>query len=177
MKSNRVIDLVIAFLLCAASCSPGDTAYSRGSNTIRAEDMKFHLRFLGAPEFRGRNTPSAELDIASKYIALTAERIGLKPLMPGGSYYQEVPVEVTTVAPQASRMRLIAGARERVFRFPDGRDSRPGLRGRESRRERSCSSATGSALPSSNWDDYGGMRPQRQDRGHPGRGRSPMTTS
>jgi hypothetical protein len=38
--------------------------------------MKFHLRFLSAREFRGRNAPSLELDIASKYIALTAERMG-----------------------------------------------------------------------------------------------------
>jgi len=80
--------------------------------------MKFHLKLLNAPEFRGRNTPSAELDIASKYIALKAERISLKPLMPGGSYFQEVPVEETTVAPQASQLRFITRAGERVFQSP-----------------------------------------------------------
>ena len=156
MTFNRGRILAIVFLLCAASCSPGDTAYSRGSNTIRAGDMKFHLQFLGAPEFRGRNTPSAELDIASKYIALTAERIGLKPLMPGGSYYQEVPVEVTTIAPQASRLRLIAGARESVFYFP--KDAAVG-------RNFEAGKVTGEAVflgyglgaPQLNWDDTGGL--------------------
>jgi hypothetical protein len=97
-------------------CSDGHT--SRALDSIRGEDMRFSLEFLGSPEFRGRATPSAELDIASKYIALSAERIGLEPLMPGGSYYQEVPVEVTTVAPAASRLRLAAAGVERTFDFP-----------------------------------------------------------
>jgi hypothetical protein len=106
--------LVIALSFCS-----GGGATSKALNTIRAEDMKFHLKFLSSSEFRGRNTPSAELDITTKYIALTAERIGLKPLMPGGSYYQEVPVEVTAVVPQASHVRLIAGTGGRVFQFPE----------------------------------------------------------
>jgi len=156
MKSNRRQILTMAFFLCAASCSPGDPAYSRGSKTIRAEDMKFHLRFLGAPEFRGRTTPSAELDIASKYIALTAERIGLKPLLPGGSYYQEVPVEVTTIIPQASRLRLIAGTRESVFYFPAeaaiGRNFEAGKVSGEA-----VFLGYGLAAPQLNWDDTGGL--------------------
>jgi hypothetical protein len=156
MTFNRGRILAIVFLLCAVSCSPGDTAYSRASNTIRAEDMKFHLRFLGAPEFRGRATPSAELDIASKYIALTAERIGLKPLMPGGSYYQDIPVEVTTIAPQASRMRLVAGARESVFYFPKdatvGRNFEAGKVSGEA-----VFLGYGLGAPQLNWDDTDGL--------------------
>jgi len=99
-----------------SSCSKGVT--SRALDSIRPEDMGFHMNFLGSPEFQGRNTPSAELDIASKYVALTAERIGLKPLMPGGSYYQEVPVEVAALSPSASGLRLSATGGERVFSFP-----------------------------------------------------------
>ena len=112
----------IAFMLAGlaivlSSCSEGVT--SRALDSIRPEDMRFHQRFLSSPEFLGRNTPSAELDIASKYIAMTAERIGLKPLMPGGSYYQEVPVEVTSVVPGESGLRLITAERERTFSFPE----------------------------------------------------------
>lgn len=119
MKNRRVGVFLLSgyFLITLAVCSGAGTT-SQALKTIRADDMKFHLQFFAAPEFRGRNTPSVELDIASKYIALTAERIGLKPLMPGGSYYQEVPVEVTTVVPQASRVRLTTGASEHVFQFP-----------------------------------------------------------
>jgi Zn-dependent M28 family amino/carboxypeptidase len=134
-------------------CSDGGAA-SKALKTIRAEDMKFHLKFLGAPEFRRRTTPSAELDIASKYIALTAERIGLKPLMPSGSYYQEVPVEVTTIAPQASRMGLITGTGERVFYFP-----KDAIIGRTLEAGKVSGEAVflgyGLGAPQLGWDDYG----------------------
>ena len=155
MKTRRTWAVLLTgcFVAALAVCSGGG-ASSGGLKTIRAEDMKFHLRFLGAPEFRGRSTPSAELDIASKYIALTAERIGLKPLMPGGSYYQEVPVEVTTVAPQVSRMRLITGSGERVFHFPIdaalGRNFEAGKVSGEA-----VFLGYGLGAPQLNWDDYG----------------------
>jgi hypothetical protein len=100
-----------------SACADGVT--SRGLEAIRGQDMRFALEFLGSPEFRGRNTPSAELDIASKYIALTAERLGLKPLMPGGSFYQEVPVDLTTVTAAVSRLRLATAAGEKIFAFPE----------------------------------------------------------
>jgi len=156
MKFNRLRILTIVFILCAASCSPGDNAHSRGAKAIRGGDMKFPLQFLSAPEFRGRNTPSAELDIASKYIALTAERIGLTPLMPGGSYYQEVPVEVTTIVPQASRLRLVAGAGERIFYFPAdavvGRSFEAGKVSGEA-----VFLGYGLSAPQLNWDDADGL--------------------
>ena len=130
MRIRRLsIVLLAAFVgLVLSSCSGSVT--SRALDSIRAADMTFHLKFLGSPEFHGRNTPSPELDIASRYIALVAERIGLKPLMPGGSYYQEVPVELTTVLPSASRLVLSAASGVRTFSFPSdatvGRAFEPG---------------------------------------------------
>ena len=103
----------LALVLISCSESPA----SRGLASIRGRDMSFHVKFLGSPEFQGRSTPSSELDIASRYIALTAERIGLKPLL-SGSYEQEVPVEVTTVVPCSSALRLTEAGRERTFAFP-----------------------------------------------------------
>jgi len=87
MRTNRCfVPLLIASagLLAVLTGCAKDPA-SRALDSIRAEDMKFSQRFLGSPAFRGRSTPSAELDIASEYNALTAQRIGLKPLLPGGS--------------------------------------------------------------------------------------------
>jgi Zn-dependent M28 family amino/carboxypeptidase len=107
----------IGFVLALSACT--DRVTSKGLEAIRGQDMRFALEFLGSPEFRGRNTPSAELDIASKYIALTAEKIGLRPLLPGGSFYQEVPVDLTTVTAATSRLRLATAAGERIFAFPD----------------------------------------------------------
>ena len=119
MKTRRASIPIIAagLALVLSGCSSGD-ATSRGLASIRGEDMKLPMKFLGSPEFLGRSTPSAELDIAAKYIALTAERIGLKPLLPGGSYYQEVPLEVTTIGPCSSSLRLVEAGGSRTFTFP-----------------------------------------------------------
>lgn len=94
------------------------SAQSKGLKSITAEDMKPHMKFLAAKEFRGRSAPSTDLTIASKYIALQAEKIGLKPLMPNGSYFQDVPVEVTTISPAKSYLRLLSGGGEQKFYFP-----------------------------------------------------------
>ena len=85
---------------------------------ITAADMKGPMRFLGAREFRGRPAPSIELDIASRYIALEAERIGLKPLMPNGSYFQDLPVEVTTMSSARSHLRVSGPGGELRLSFP-----------------------------------------------------------
>lgn len=116
MKS-RVFRLAAGFLI-AFSLVAALAAAQKALEAISASDMKHHLKFLAAPEFRGRSAPSAELDIASKYIALEAERIGLKPLLPGGSYFQDVPVEVTTISPAKSHLRLITASGERRYYFP-----------------------------------------------------------
>jgi hypothetical protein len=118
MKIRRHSIALLTACAAVVLTSCADNVKSRALDSIRAADMTFHMKFLGSPEFHGRNTPSVGLDIASRYIALVAERIGLKPLMPGGSYYQEVPVEVTTVLPSASRLVLSTASGERTFFFP-----------------------------------------------------------
>ena len=80
--------------------------------------MRGHLEFLSAKEFEGRSAPSAALNIASRYIALQAQRIGLKPLLPGGSYFQTVPVEVTTVSLAKSALRILFPGGEQRFEYP-----------------------------------------------------------
>ena len=121
MRSRRLrfVLLVVSVGLTIGSAGCAKNAGTRALDSIRAGDMKFSQRFLSAEAFRGRSVPSVELDVASEYIALTAERIGLKPLLPGGSYLQEVPVDVTAVVPEASRIRLVSGRRPREFDFPE----------------------------------------------------------
>jgi len=104
--------------IVAGALSASVSAQSKGVRAISAADMKPYLAFLGSKEFRGRSAPSAELDIASKYIAVEAARIGLKPLMPGGSYFQDVPVEVTTISAARSFLRVIGPAGELKLTFP-----------------------------------------------------------
>ncbi|HOW86490.1 MAG TPA: M28 family peptidase [Candidatus Aminicenantes bacterium] len=156
MNHRRLAILFAAsgLVLALAGCAGNDAG--RVLDSIRAEDMAFHQKFLSAPEFLGRPTPSAEQDIASRYIALTAERIGLAPLLPGGSYFQEVPVEVLTVAPEASGLRLTTASAERTFAFPaDATAGRWFETGRAS--GEIVFVGYGLAAPELGWDDLAGL--------------------
>ena len=39
-------------------------------------------------------------------IALAAQRIGLKPLLPGGSYFQELPLDISRASEATSRLSV-----------------------------------------------------------------------
>jgi hypothetical protein len=93
---------------------------SAGLKTITLEDLKYHLEFLGAREFRGRETPSPEQDIAALYIANWAREAGLKPLMPDGSYYQNVPLTVTSVFQPGTKITLTGKGGEKVWYWARG---------------------------------------------------------
>lgn len=80
--------------------------------------MKIHLDFLGAPEFAGRPAPSDAVEIASLYLAREAKRRGLKPILPDRSISQPVPIEVSTISPARSRLRILAASGEQVLYFP-----------------------------------------------------------
>ncbi len=121
MKNRKTILFILTVLFFIGFVIPL-AAQTRGLKAISVEDMKPYLKFLGSKEFRGRNAPSAELNIASRYIALIAERIGLKPLMPNGSYYQDVPVEVTTTEPPS---RMNVGRPSAVWHFTQPKGTIP----------------------------------------------------
>ena len=113
-----IVVVYVAGGLAAQGGRAGAAAGARGVALITAADMKPAMRFLGSKEFRGRPAPSVEVDIASRYLALEAERIGLKPLMPNGSYFQELPVDVTTLSAARSYVRVLAPAGELRLSFP-----------------------------------------------------------
>ena len=112
---------IVAFVaagLAAQGSRVGTAAGSRGVKIITSAEMKPTMRFLASSEFRGRSAPSVEDGIASRYLALEAERIGLKPLMPNGSYFQDLPVEVTAMSSARSRLRVLGPTGELSLSFP-----------------------------------------------------------
>jgi hypothetical protein len=117
VKRTRPFQLWLVWVLSAGIVSAA-SAQSKGVKVITAQDMKPYLQFLGATQLRGRSAPSVELNIASKYLAVEAARIGLQPMMPGGSYFQHVPVEVTTISTTRSYLRVVTSAGEARFSFP-----------------------------------------------------------
>jgi hypothetical protein len=151
-RLSRAVCGTILLLGIGLSAFPQST----GVRVIRAEDMKFPLRFLGAPEFRGRSTPSVEQDIAGAYIALMARQIGLRPLLPDG-YKQKMPVDVITVLERGSSLRLMNAEGERTFGFPDAF----GISGRQLGGGEFAGGVVfmgyGLEAPQWNWDDYAGV--------------------
>jgi hypothetical protein len=105
-------------LLCALLFPQGLLfSQSKGLNTISEKELRYHLEFLGAREFRGRETPSPELDIAALYVANWAKYAGLKPIMPDSSFYQSVPVTVTIVSQPGTRIRVSCGKGEQIYYY------------------------------------------------------------
>ncbi|MGE5357411.1 MAG: M28 family peptidase [Bacteroidales bacterium] len=153
-KRAKVIPLVIAVLAVLAEAAPA-AAQAKGASAIRAEDMKFHMQFLGAPEFKGRNMPSTELEIASRYIALAAQRIGLAPLLADGSYFQDMPLEVARIA-DLSRIGVTAAGV--VTQLPV---SMFGVRGRSVSGGVASGGVVllglGANAPALGWDDFAGL--------------------
>jgi hypothetical protein len=114
MKKMRwmFIFLLSAFLL---GCISDREMQQKAGDSITAKELEVHLDFLASDEFRGRNTPSPELKITSRYIATMVESYGLEPLMPDGSYFQTIPLEVRTIDPTQSRIRLVTNQGHQSF--------------------------------------------------------------
>lgn len=90
---------------------------SKGLKSITENDLRYHLEFLGSPEFRGRETPSHELEIATLYIGNWVKFSGLDPVMKDGSFYQTVPLTVTSVFQPNTRIRISGKNRESISYF------------------------------------------------------------
>ena len=91
MKTSKFLTR-FAFILLFAFSFGCKSSQQKAVESITAEELKVHLDVIASDEFRGRNTPSQELKITSRYIATFAESYGLKPLMPDGSFFQEIPL-------------------------------------------------------------------------------------
>jgi hypothetical protein len=103
MSARRTLPALL-LVLVAASCSRYPDGSGRAVTSITADELRHHLTFLADPSFHGRYTASPEIRIASRYLANEAERIGLRPLMPDGSFLQRIPFEVTEVDPAGTRI-------------------------------------------------------------------------
>jgi hypothetical protein len=116
MKQYRLALWMISAVL-AVSVNLPLFSQTKGLKTITENELRFHLEFLGAREFRGRETPSNELEIATLYIGNWAKHSGLKPLLKDGSFYQEIPLKVTGVSEAGTRMKVIKNGIESTYYF------------------------------------------------------------
>jgi hypothetical protein len=115
--SIRHLRLRAVLLILLLTASLASYSQWKGLRTITERDLRYNLEFLGSREFRGRETPSHELDIATLYIGNWAKYAGLRPILKDGSFYQTVPLTVTSVFQPGTRIVISKGNKEQVYYF------------------------------------------------------------
>jgi hypothetical protein len=118
-KMNKIKIFSICLVMCAGlfSCNKTIQQEKTGLFSITAAELKHHLDFLAADEFKGRNTPSAELKIASKYLSNLSKKYGLTPVMSDNSYFQSIPLETSIVSESETSIILKSKAGKEEFKF------------------------------------------------------------
>jgi len=112
---------LLAFLLLCTAVTTGaqqNAPLPKAVSQITEDGLRFHLNVIATDETEGRNTPSPGVNIVARYLATVAERYGLKPVMPGGSYFQNIPLDLTLVSESKSRLRVLSPTGETVFYCP-----------------------------------------------------------
>ena len=155
MKNLKLI--ILFTLIIPGRLMLAQSGQGNAMGSITASELKNHLCFLAADEFMGRDTPSEELKIASRYLAVQAESYGLQPVMPDGSFFQEIPLRTSRVAEKSTYIMLIDKAEQEAFRY--GADF--GLRNRSLEAGKVSGEMVflglGLHAPDKGWDDFDGM--------------------
>lgn len=119
LKMNNIKIFSICFVMCAGlfSCNKIIQKEKTGLFSITAAELKHHLDFLAADEFQGRDTPSSELKIASKYLSNLSKKYGLMPIMSDNSYFQSIPLETSIVSESETAIVLKSKEGKKEFKF------------------------------------------------------------
>jgi len=84
MKTIRDLSIAIFISLIVAPL----LAQKTGLESIKAHDLKTHMLFLASDELLGRNTGEPGMNIAARYLAVQAERLGLISADPENGFFQ-----------------------------------------------------------------------------------------
>jgi hypothetical protein len=104
MRKSSICLLVI-ILTALTSVSISAQKKNTGVNTINSSDLESHLSFIASPLLRGRANGEEGLDIAARYIASQAKKIGLKPAN-GNSYVQQYAVTRKSLDPEKTVVQI-----------------------------------------------------------------------
>lgn len=149
--------LVAALAGAAHSSTSLPDAAERAADTIRADDLRAHVRFLASDELQGRGTGHPGNDIAALYLASLFERLRLEPVA-GTSYLQPVDLYFSTLGPASELTLADPAASDTGPRFGVGTDFQP--------HPRSASRSVAAPLvfagygitaPDQGYDDYAGL--------------------
>ena len=104
---------------------PGEppATFAAGLATITTPDLERHAAALAAPELEGRDSPSAGLELAARYIEGELAAAGLEPL--GGDLRYRLPFAQRAAAPVAGSCALVLEGAEGERAFTLGADFVP----------------------------------------------------
>ena len=120
----RKLALLIVLTFLISCTNKTKLQVSTGVETITPKGLKLHLDFLASDDMRGRDTPSNELNIAASYLSLYSKSYGLKPLMPNGSFYQNLPLHSAKVDTDKTTMTVNGKSK---FEFQKDFGFKPGM--------------------------------------------------
>lgn len=106
--------VLIPFVLAVAQPKKIEKDARLGYESITAGDMSAHLHFLASPELEGRETSFRGQRVAARYIASVFQKLGLKPIGDGGSYFQHFDVEALKISSE-SKIDLITQHGSKTF--------------------------------------------------------------
>ena len=101
--------LLSTFALCSCTTAPSPTASGPALDEIEAAQLAAHLKFLSHDLLEGRAPSTRGGDLAAEYLAAQLALVGFEPGAANGTYFQQVAVVESLVAPSFS-MRVGSGA-------------------------------------------------------------------
>ena len=114
---QKIITIVLSLFVFISLIACSDIKKETGLDSINAKDLQYHLDFLAADEFLGRDTPSQELKIASKYLALKAKSYGLKPLLKDSSFFQLLPLTTSAISANQTSIVLQTKSGKKQYKY------------------------------------------------------------
>src|SRR5437588_1274262 len=122
MKLRLGMLLCLVGFLVSATFSQDSSdlaAVDSATKTIRAEQIRAHIRFLADSLLQGRAPGTPGYDIAARYVATELEGMGLHPAV-SGKWYQPVPLEKAVTDEAASSFALTVNGKQ--HRLTDAND-------------------------------------------------------
>jgi len=90
-------------------------AQKNGLQSITISDLKSHLYFLASDELQGRATGEPGLEIAARYIASQAQKIGLGAVDENHDYFQDYIIEENVYDPENSKITIESSGSEPII--------------------------------------------------------------
>ena len=112
MKTSFGISLCLILFSIAIFAQTSDrAALDVATKTIRAEQLRAHIRFLADSLLQGRAPGTPGYDVAARYVATELEGMGLHPGV-SGHWFQPVPFEKAVTDATASSLTLMVNGKE-----------------------------------------------------------------